>query len=309
MRPIARLSAAIILVMGCAAGSSPQRAPDDTKERSMTHQMQIDVQGAGDAPALVLVGGGLTGWRSWEPHQARLAGERRVARAQLMNVQYGLERRALPSDYSVAMEARALAAALDGAGLSDPVDLVAWSYGAFISLHFALDEPERVRTLTLIEPPATWVLAATGMMDERATAEIDAMRRLYEGMGPDDVSEDDLAEFVLQAGMCPPGESPRDLPSWPIWVEHRRSLLMGTSWTHHRDSAERLRGFAKPVLLVKGIGSSHFLRRIIDALAATLPHSELVDLPGGHAPQLVAIDAFLEHLAAFHESGPALSAR
>jgi pimeloyl-ACP methyl ester carboxylesterase len=67
----------------------------------------------------------------------------------------------------------------------------------------------------------------------------------------------------------------------------------------HRDSAERLRAFARPVLLFKGTGSSHFLHAIVEALAATLPDARTVELPGGHAPQLVAPQAFLEQLARF----------
>lgn len=266
------------------------------------HQMSMDLKGQGQEPTLVLVGGGLTGWLSWEPHQARLASTRRVARAQLLSVEYGLENRRLPPDYSVALESRALAAGLDAAGLTGPIDLVGWSFGAFVALDFALGRPERVRTLTLIEPPAFWTLAAAGMMDERAASESAAMRDLYKGMGPDDVSADALEAFIRQAGLCPPGASPRELPQWPVWLEHRRSLLQGDASWEHQDDVARLRAFAPPVLLVKGTGSSHFLHRIIDALAATLPHREIIELPGGHAPQIVAMDAFLERLAAFHAS-------
>ena len=99
--------------------------------------------------------------------------------------------------------------------------------------------------------------------------------------------------------MVPPGCRPEELPQWPAWVEHRRSLRTGDAAWRHRDSAERLRGFSPRVLLVKGAGSSYFLHRIIDALAATLPAATVLELPGGHAPQLVAMDAFLDALQAF----------
>jgi pimeloyl-ACP methyl ester carboxylesterase len=54
---------------------------------------------------------------------------------------------------------------------------------------------------------------------------------------------------------------------------------------------------------VKGTGSSHFLHAIIDALAATLPNARVIELPGGHAPQLVAMDRFLAEVAAFQNLG------
>jgi pimeloyl-ACP methyl ester carboxylesterase len=257
--------------------------------------MQIDPKGSG--PVVVLVGGGLSGWASWEPHQARLAATRTAVRAQPLAVQYGLEDRPLPAGYSVRLESSALGAAT--AALPGPFDLVAWSYGAAISLTFALEHADRIRSLTLIEPPAFWVLEATATLDPQADFESMALREDYAAM-TGDVTLAQLATFVRAAGLVPTGAEPEQLPAWPSWVRHRRSLRTGdASWTH-RDTAARLRAFGRPVLLVKGTGSSHFLFRIIDGLAATLPRAVTIELPGGHAPQLVAMDAFLELLAAFH---------
>ncbi|NLE73111.1 MAG: alpha/beta hydrolase, partial [Actinobacteria bacterium] len=120
------------------------------------------IHAMGEGPPAVLVGGGLTGWLSWIPHQERLVTARRVARAQPLVVQLGLENRPVPPDYSVEMESAALAAAVDELQPTGAVDLVGWSYGGFLSLDYALTHPDRVRTLTLIEPPAFWVLAAAG---------------------------------------------------------------------------------------------------------------------------------------------------
>jgi len=264
--------------------------------KSQVIEMQLDAKGSGEP--LVLVGGGLTGWASWVPHQQRLAGAREVIRAQPVAVQYGLDDATLPAGYSIRLESTALAAALAARGLAKPLDVVAWSYGAAISLDFALEHPERIRTLTLIEPPAIWVLGATGMLDPQAARESDELRALYASM-TGDVSEAQLAAFARQAGLVPPGKAPEQLPPWPSWVEHRRSLKTGdATWLHHDDAA-RLRRFDRPVLLVKGTGSSHFLHQIIDGLAATLPRATVIELPGGHAPQLVAMDDFLARLAEF----------
>ena len=259
-------------------------------------KMPMDVKGSG-AP-LVLVGGGLTGWLSWEPHQARLASTRRVARAQLLAVQYGLDDVPLPTGYSVRMESEALAAAIDAHMPPGPIDLAAWSYGAAITLDYALDHPDRVRTLTLIEPPAFWVLDATGTGDPESARQSDAMHALYRTM-TGDVTEDQLAAFVCQAGLCPPGKSPKELPQWSVWVKHRRSLRTGDAPWMHTDTAARLNAFDKPVLLVKGTGSAHFLHRIEDGLAKALPHAQMIELPGGHAPNIVAMDEFLERMTAF----------
>lgn len=258
-----------------------------------TMQMAMDFKGAGRP--LVLVGGGLTGWLSWIPIQERLAGTRRVARAQPLNVQLGLDGQTLPANYSVKLESRALAAALDDAGLNEAVDLVAWSYGALVTLDFALDHAKRVRTLTLIEPPAFWVLEATNQVDDRSRRERDDLKQLHEEMRGD-VSEDQLERFLMQAGFGAPGASLRSLPPWPTWVKHRRSLLQGPAVFAHVDGADRLRAFQPPVLLFKGTGSTHAFHRIVDVLGTTLPNARVVELPGGHGPQLAATEDFLRLL-------------
>jgi pimeloyl-ACP methyl ester carboxylesterase len=252
----------------------------------------------GEGRPLVLVGGGLTGWQSWIPHQERLAPTRRVSRLQPLNVQLGLDGAALPADYSVELESRALAASLDRATFPDTTDIVAWSYGALVTLDFALDHPERVRTLTLIEPPAFWVLEAAGELDERSARERDALKALHEEMRGD-VTEDQLERFLVQAGFGAPGTPIRSMPPWPNWVKHKRSLLQGPAVFAHRDQLSRLKAFNRPVLLFKGTGSSYAFHRIIDVLSRTLPNARVAELPGGHAPQLAAMDAFLKTLEEF----------
>lgn len=243
---------------------------------------------------IVLVGGGLTGALSWVPHEQKLSATHDVMRVQPLHVQHGLDNKPLPAGYSMRTESEAIAAKIG----DRTVDLVAWSNGAYSSLDFALNHPERIRTLTLIEPPAFWVLDAAGTIDEQSARERDELRALYATM-TEDVTEAQLAKFVAYAGLVPAGQRAEDLPPWKSWVEHRRSLRTGDVPWRHTDTAARLRAFDKPVLLVKGTGSSHFLYRILDGLVATLPRAQMIELPGGHAPQIVAFDAFLAKLLAF----------
>jgi pimeloyl-ACP methyl ester carboxylesterase/mannose-6-phosphate isomerase-like protein (cupin superfamily) len=279
-----------LFLCGCAGAERPRR--EETKMK-----MQADVMGSGRP--LVLVGGGLTGILSWEPHARRLSENRRVVRLQPLNVQLGLEDRPLPAGYSVKMESAALDAALDGVGLTEPVDVAAWSYGAEITLDWALDHPGRVRTLTLVEPPALWLLRAKGGMDADVERTVAALAQ-FQG----DIDEDDLERFLCLVGLCPPGQSVRSLPQWPVWVRHRRSIRNSPAAIEHRDDPARLRAFDRPVFLVKGLGSAEFLRRIIDGLASELPHAEVADWPAGHGPHIVSMDAFLARLAVFQGDAP-----
>ncbi|MBI4300930.1 MAG: alpha/beta hydrolase, partial [Chloroflexi bacterium] len=248
----------------------------------------------GHGPPLVLVPGGLTGWISWEPHAKHLSNTRTVVRAQLLSVQYGLEDRPLPPDYSTKTESRALAETLDELGLTSNLDIAAWSYGALVALDYALDHQDRVRTLTLIEPPAFWVLKASGGLDAEAQEVAETL-----GSFGGDISEDDLERFACAVGLCRPGQSPRALPQWPVWMRHRRSLRNCSAPLTHADDPARLRAFQHPVLLVKGTGSAQFLHQSIDALAALLPQGRVIEMPGGHAPHIVSMDRFLEQLTSF----------
>ncbi len=254
-------------------------------------KMQYKVDGKGEP--LVLVPGGLTGCVSWEPHAKQLATTRSVVRVQLLTVEYGLKDRPLPSDYSFKMESQALKAALDEALPSGPVDIAAWSFGAAVALSFALDDPDKVRTLTLIEPPAFWVLDIPPQDPgfERLKRSSEATR--------DDVSEEKLEEFVRLVGISPPNVDPKQMPQWSTWVKYRRSLRGNIAPFVTRDDPRRLDDFQPPVLLVKGTGSAPFLHAVIDALGHRLPHSETVEYPAGHAPHIVSMALFLDKMASF----------
>ncbi len=254
--------------------------------------MPWEMTGRGDP--MVLVPGGLTGWISWKPHAEHLAATRRVVRVQLLSVDHGLRGAPLPPDYSVKTESCALGRALEAAGIGW-ADVAAWSYGAEATLDFALDHPERVRSLTLIEPPAFWVLRSRGPLPP-AALEFQATSRSY---GPGDVSEEQLAQFAHFAGFVPPGVAPQSMPPWPVWVQHRQSLRTGDVAFRHDDNIRRVRAFRSPVLLFKGVGSPDYLRGIIDVLGEEFPAVQVRELPGAHALHVVSMAAFLEIFEAF----------
>ncbi len=216
---------------------------------------------------------------------------------QLLNVQLGLENRPLPANYSIRFESQSPRETLDELKLTQAVDIVAWSYGAAVSLDFALENPWRVRSLVLIEPPAFWVLSSSGKMD----AEARQNAAMLGAVGPE-ISERDLEQFAVAVGLVAPGQSPSKLPQWPLWTQHRRSLRGNPFVITHTDDLERLRRFQPQVLLVKGTGSAKFLHQIIDVPAVELPHARVVEMPAGHAPQIVSMDRFLEEIDRFQKS-------
>ncbi len=254
--------------------------------------MRSEVTGIGEN--IVLVPGGLTGWLSWVPHAEQLSRSRRVIRVQLISVELGLENSPLPQDYSVDFETSALANTLKELKVTI-ADFVAWSYGAEITLNFALNNPEMVRSLTLIEPPAMWVLRSRGPLPPDL---LDDQRKIQQ-LDPGDITEAQLEWFTHFAGFVPADVDPRTLPQWPVWLRHRQSLRTGDVVFQHTDDIQRVRVFKKPVLLFKGVGSSKFLHDIIDILGEELPNARIERLPGGHAPHIVAMQQFMNILNKF----------
>lgn len=255
--------------------------------------MKMLYRAEGDGEPIILVPGGLTGCISWEPHARRLAATRKAVRVQLLNVEYGLKDRPLPPDYTLRTEAGALKATMDEVVPGGPADIVAWSFGAAAALIYAMDEPDRVRTLTLIEPPAFWVLGP-----EYHDPRLDDLRRSSEEIRGE-VSGDQLVELIRLLGFSPPDVDPMSLPQWPLWMKHRRSLRGNLAPFITRDDPARLADLPAPVLLVKGTGSAPFFHAVIDELARRLPSCEVVEYPAGHAPHIVSMDRFMEKMSSF----------
>ena len=262
--------------------------------------MQYEASGSGKP--LVMLPGGLTGWLSWISHAQALSEVRRVYRLQLLNVALGLSGESLPDGYSVDYEVSALGQTVDELGLTQ-ADFVAWSYGGEIGLSYAIHNPDRIRTLTLIEPPAFWVVSEQGPLP----GVILEQERFMQAFPRSEINDKQLAGFLHHAGLVPDEIDPRTLRQWPLWYEHRQSLRMGDIPFRHKDSLQLLRAFDKPVLLVKGESSDpNPHHAVIDVLAQQLPSARVISLPGSHGVPVVSKEAFLEHLTEFLASPTAV---
>ncbi len=264
----------------------------------MNNTLKLKVKVIGEGKPLLLLPGGLTGWKSWDPFIDVFTGMgRKVIQVQLISVEYGLENRQLPFDYTVKTESHALTATLDSLGYFDPIDIIGWSYGGLVSLDYSLDCPQKVHSLTLIEPPAIWVLRDNGELDAETRQTINFLESLH-----GDITDDMLAGFLQQVGLAKPEQSPRDLPQWQEWLPFRQSLRSNPAVVTHNDDLKRLKEIKSPVLLVKGTGSARFLHKIIDDLASDLPLSSVVEMPGGHAPHIVSWDRFIQEWKVFNNN-------
>ena len=264
----------------------------DTVERQLTNLMPHDVSGdERRGTPLVLVPGGLSGWNSWKPHAELLSKNHRVIRVQLLNLT-AAEKNQLPdAGYSLQSETVALRNTMSKLGI-DEVSLVGWSHGGEVALDFALNYPNMIRTLTLIEPYAIWIARAFGRFEEE-------IRRWDESL--EEVSnpptEDDIVRFMKVNNLLSPGVDPRSLPQWLTWNSNKVVLLSLRTISEHSDDLARLKVLRrKPVLLVKGRDSDG-LSGIVDLLAKSLgPQAKVITLPDGHTCHIVARDQFIAEL-------------
>lgn len=256
----------------------------------------------GQGEPIVLVPGGLSGWLSWIPFAERLSKERMVVRVQLRSIELAEAGEPFPEDYGTLTEREALLATVDELGL-ETFDLAGWSYGGHVALAFALEYPERVRTLTLIEPEASWTLRETGHAKD-VLAKNEAYDRSFTGR---EITVSDLKDFLVRAGFGAPGDDFESLPPWPVWVRNRQVLSTIGTIHDYIDSLDRLRTLDVPVLVVRGTNTDEQDAAVVDQLVATAPRARLLELPGGHACHIQNMDRFLgeleSHLANTHVAG------
>src|SRR4029077_13043275 len=127
-----------------------------------------------------------------------------------------------PDGYWLKLESAAMTRALDDLQLSGALDIVGHSFGALVALDFALDHPDRVRTLVLAEPPAFWAVPAEEL---RANAGMRGMVELGRTLGPaDEPTDEQLERFLFLLGRRDVKRSAPGQPGWEEWVSKRSAL-------------------------------------------------------------------------------------
>ncbi|HEY4753902.1 MAG TPA: alpha/beta fold hydrolase [Candidatus Limnocylindrales bacterium] len=176
-----------------------------------------------------------------------------------------------PADYSIQLEVDALERAVDAAGL-DTFHLVGYSGGGAVSLDFAAQHAERLRSLAIYEParqPGPLVLAD---------------HPEYQSAGGQLGPEEMMAAFTslqLRPGVEPP--PPPQGPA-PGWMAKRPDGLraMMRAFEAYATDPELLRRCACPVYLAYGLLTHEGMVRRIQVLAGLFPDLWIEAYPGLH---------------------------
>lgn len=179
-------------------------------------------------------------------------------------------------------QSTALARALAGhLGKGRAIDVIGHSFGGTVALRLALETPQLVRRLTLVEP----VIFAAGRQSpaweafREDHARIEARFSAGDRMGA-------LEDFL---GVWGAGEDPGRRPAaLTDYMRARIGLVMRIDAALVADEPDlvapgRLERLSCPVLLVEGGASPAIIAAVQDELARRLPHARRATIPGaGH---------------------------
>jgi pimeloyl-ACP methyl ester carboxylesterase len=164
-----------------------------------------------------------------------------------------------------------------------PAHLIGHSFGGTVALRLAVEHPERVASLTLIEPVFFALLAEA---DPPAyAAEIAAQEPMHLAVGRGDWRAAAAAFLGRWGGpggvsALPSRQADYILPRMPLIVDAEASIQNPAT---ARLRPQDLAGVAGPALLIEGAESPPAVGAILDVIAARVPAARRVTVPGaGH---------------------------
>lgn len=178
--------------------------------------------------------------------------------------------------------------------MSEPMDVIGHSFGGATALRLAVNHPELVRSLTLIEPVFFHIAAVDD--PEAMQGHNDPMAPILQNV------RDGRREEAARAFNRMWSESS---PPWPDLPEQLRAAMtraiyvvpdtMGFLLEDEAGMVAKLDQVTMPVLLVHGATSENVVKVTNAGLAARMPDAQVADVPGaGHMAPISHPDAVAE---------------
>jgi len=199
------------------------------------------------------------------------------------------------ADYGADLVDRQLGEMIDSAGIRGPVHLMGLSYGGFVTATFAGRHPERIRSLTFVDPAAgdrptlpwfiRWPLVGPAF---------------WQAMVVPGMADGQLSDFVNPAGW----------PDWPdqyrVQMQYRgfgralRSTMLSLSEVD-LDSVYRIVGAQSfPVALIWGVEDSTVSIKLSPRVRDHIPRIQFHPIEGaGHLPHMERADVVNPILLSF----------
>lgn len=180
-----------------------------------------------------------------------------------------------PADYSLATEVAGITRVADEAGF-DRFHLLGYSGGGAASLAYAVEHPERLLSLAVMEP----AFAGWQRMTPEERANFERFRPLLAMDGPEQMAR--FQALQLAPGVAPAPPPPGPPPAWMALRPAGVRAILTTFLSSDLD-LDALERFERPVWYALG-GLSHpdYFRRMADRLAAVFPDFTVEVFPDRH---------------------------
>lgn len=257
------------------------------------HSKHIKVDGKGQT--IVLLHGGTFDAEAFAKHAEILSEDFQVIRPTQYNVQYGDAGMELSEKYSVQTESNGLKITLDSMGITEPVVLVGHSYGGVIAFDFAINYPDRIKSLVLIEAPLFDLAKQKGVFSEKMKEIVDLSLHFTPQAS---ITEEMIKSFRCEMVNC---ES-FDITTHRMWSKwlHDKDRLRGLyAVPLYKVDLAKLRAFQQPVLIVTGTNTIEPNKTIDQILSVEFPDAHTGQLSGEHTAIYQQAPSFIELLHAF----------
>jgi len=249
----------------------------------------------GNGAPVILLNGGTADMSVFTAHSKELARMYKVIRMEQFNIQYATEGLMLPKDYSVHTESEAIKFTLDSLRINEPIVLVGHSYGGLIAFDFALNHPDYIRALVMIEPPIFQIAEEKKESPEG----MKEMKELSKQFIPQaEITEQMVKQFRCELMNCDTFDI-RKHPLWTTWIKQKNRLRGLSAVSNYQFKMKKLHQFQKPVLIITGTQTVPFHKRIDELLAAALPSAKTASITGGHTAVNTNPGEFIECLLKF----------
>lgn len=256
---------------------------------------RLDINGAsleysetGKGDPLVLVHGSASDYRTWQYQQEAFSNHYRVIN---YSRRYHWPNGKIPVDADYSMlehvnDLKELILKLDAA----PAHLIGHSYGAFLCLLLAIEDPHLVRTLVLAEPPAITLfisnkptpLELLKLLITRPRTAATIVKFGSKGVAPAEAAarRDDVRCAMRLLGKTILGEQ-----FFQNLSEHRlkqveanaiKAEFLGSGFA--ALDSKQVRNINAPTLLINGQYSHSIFHRIVDRLEELIPHTERIEI-------------------------------
>ena len=281
----------IAMVLLLMANPAPQ-----TMTRNITVEgMSFGYVDLGSGPPVILIHGSISDYREWSKQLEALAKHHRVI-AYSRRYHWPNSPPGKDADATVPRQAADLAAIIKSLRLA-PASIVGHSYGGTVALFLALQHPELVRTLVLLEPPVPGVLVNTpeseGLVKE-SQAVRDEMKQAFASSDAERIVRTYLARVA-------PGEFDNAPPETRnVYRANVPAFRLDFTSPRPSLSCEDIQRIAAPALVLTGGRSPMGLQQMAAGVAHCLKGGNILRFPQAtHHMQLDHPQEFNDAVLAF----------